>query len=151
MWTRHFKRILRKLYEKAAVRVKILRRIRSSIDTSVQKRGGRSDHRFFSTDNFLQKKALCFVFDCRNGTACFPFKNYFRRLHHDAFNLQTIGKQQNCPRSNLIFCVSLFLFFRCLDSQFIAFKFKKTLMLEFYVGEPWTIITRDFIADLIGF
>ena len=49
------------------------------------------------------------------------------------------------------FCVSLFLFFRCLDSQFIAFKFKKTLMLEFYVGEPWTIITRDFIADLIGF
>ena len=58
MWTRHFKRILRKLYEKAAVRVKILRRIRSSIDTSVQKRGGggRSDHRFFSTDNFYKRK-----------------------------------------------------------------------------------------------
>ena len=103
-----------------------------------------SDHRFLTTDNFSQKKACCFVFDCRNGTTCFPFKNYFRRLHHDAFNLQTIGKQQNCPRSNWTFCVSLFLFFRCLDSQFNAIKFNKTLMLEFYVGKPWTIITCDF-------
>ena len=42
------------------------------------------------------------------------------------------------------FCASLFLFFRCFDGQFIAFKFKKTVMLEFYVGKPWTIITCDF-------
>ena len=83
-----------------------------------------SDHRFLTTDNCLQKKACCF--DLTAVMALHVFKNYFRRLHHDAFNLQTIGKQQNCPRSNWIFCVSLFLFFRCLDSQFNAIKFNKT-------------------------
>ena len=56
MWTRQFKRILRKLYEKAAVRVKILRRIRSSIDTSVQKRGGGLIIDFFQLITFYKRK-----------------------------------------------------------------------------------------------
>ena len=59
MWTRHFKRILRKLYEKAAVRLKILRRIRSSIDTSVQKRkggGGGLIIDFFQLITFYKRK-----------------------------------------------------------------------------------------------
>ena len=32
------------------------------------------DLRFLTIDNFLQKRAYCFVFDCLNGTACCPFK-----------------------------------------------------------------------------
>ena len=53
------------------------------------------DLRFLIIDNFLQKRAYCFVFDCLNGTVCFPSKmNYFPRSHHTA--LKTMVKQQNC-------------------------------------------------------
>ena len=37
------------------------------------------DLRPLTIENFLQKRACCFVFDCLNGTACFPFKDYFQR------------------------------------------------------------------------
>ena len=65
------------------------------------------DLRFLTIDNFLQKKACCLVFDCLNGTACSPFKNYFQRLNH---TLETMGKQQNCPRSNWILRAVVFIF-----------------------------------------
>ena len=43
------------------------------------------DFRFLTIDNFLQKRACCFVFDCSlNGTVCYPFKDYFQLLHHNA-------------------------------------------------------------------
>ena len=56
------------------------------------------DLRFLITDNFLQKRAYCFVFDCLNGTAFFTFKmNYFQRSRHMALKtLKTMVKQQNC-------------------------------------------------------
>ena len=54
--------------------------------------------RFLTIDNFLQKKTCRFVFDCRNGTTCFPFRNYFQRFHHNSLNtIETMGKQQNYP------------------------------------------------------
>ena len=54
--------------------------------------------RFLTIDNFLQKKTCRFVFDCLNGTTCFPFRNYFQRFHHNSLNtIKTMGKQQNYP------------------------------------------------------
>ena len=72
------------------------------------------DLRFLAIDNFLQKRPYCFVFDCLNGTACFPFKmNYFQRSHHTALNtLKTMVKQDFTCRSFHIFRI------------FIAFKLK---------------------------
>lgn len=34
-----------------------------------------SDLQFLTIDNFLQKRACCFVFDCLNGTVCLPFRD----------------------------------------------------------------------------
>ena len=108
-----------KMYKKAAGRVNLLRRIRSSIDTlsaqriyqsmimpiftfcgynslgwsESRKRMIRSietrsleiisqkcspqncDLRVLKIDNFLQKRACRFVFDCLTGAVCFPFKD----------------------------------------------------------------------------
>ena len=133
IWTRHlilFWSAFYNIYKKAAGRVNLLWRMRSSIDTfsaqriyhsmimpiftyggyntlgwseshkriirSIEKRSlefispksspHNSDLQFLTIDNFLQKKACCFVFDCLNGTACFRFKNYFQRLRHNALN-----------------------------------------------------------------
>ena len=44
------------------------------------------DLRFLTIDNIIQKRACCFVFDYLNGTPCFPFKDYFQWLHHNALN-----------------------------------------------------------------
>ena len=68
--------------------------------------------RFLIIDNFLQKTACYFVFDCLNGTARFPFKNYFQRSHRNASNtLKTMIKQQNCERSlNTILQAVVFIF-----------------------------------------
>ena len=42
--------------------------------------------RFLTIDNFLQKKTSRFVFECLNGTTCFPFRNYFQRFHYNFLN-----------------------------------------------------------------
>ena len=118
-----FETHFQKMYKKAAGRVNLLRRIRSSINTlsaqriyqsmvmpiftycgynslgwsETRKRMIRSietrsleiispkcslqncDLLFKLTiDNFSQKRACCFVFDCLNGTVCYPFKDYFQ-------------------------------------------------------------------------
>ena len=36
------------------------------------------DLQFLTIDNFLQKRACCFVFDCLNGTVRLPFRDYFQ-------------------------------------------------------------------------
>ena len=61
------------------------------------------DLRFLTIDNFLQKRACCFVLDCLNGTACFPFKDYFQRLHHNALNTRNNGKTAELPKVKLDF------------------------------------------------
>ena len=68
--------------------------------------------RFLIIDKVLQKTACYFVFDCLNGTACFPFKNYCQRSHRNALNtLKTMVKQQNCERSlNTILQAVVFIF-----------------------------------------
>jgi len=51
---------------------------------------------FLTIDKFFQKSACCFVFDCLNGTTCFPFKDYFQRLHRNASEtLETMGTWEN--------------------------------------------------------
>ena len=141
-----------KIYKKAAGRVNLLRRIRSSIDTFTAQRiyqsmtmpiftycGSTSlgwsesrkrmihsietrsleiisqkcsshncDLRLLTVHNFLQKRACCFVFDCLNGTACFPFKDYFHRLHHNV--LATMEKMQNYQKSDWILHAVAFTF-----------------------------------------
>ena len=143
-----------RMYKKAAGRVNLLRRIRSSIDTlsaqriyksmimpiftycgynslgwsESRKRMIRSietrsleiispkcsskncDLRFLTIDNFSQKRACCFVFDCLNGTACFPFKDYFQRLHHNALNTRNNGKSAELPKVKLDFARRSFYF-----------------------------------------
>ena len=135
------------MYKKAAGKVNLLRRIRSSIDTLSTQRIYQSmimpiftycgynslgwsesrkqmirsietrsleiispnyspqncDLRLLTIDNFLQKRACCFVFDCLNGTACFPFKDYFQRLHHNALNTRNNGKTAKLPKVKLDF------------------------------------------------
>ena len=61
------------------------------------------DLRLLTIDNFLQKRACCFVFDCLNGTTCFPFKDYLQRLHHNAFNTRNNGKTAKLPKVKLGF------------------------------------------------
>ena len=61
------------------------------------------DLRFLTTDNFLQKKACCLVFDCLNGTVC------------DALNTRNNGKAAKLPKVKLDFARRSFYFFRCLD------------------------------------
>ena len=68
------------------------------------------DLRILTIDNFLQKRACCFVFDCLNGTACFPFKGYFQRSHHNALTLETMGNQLSCQESNWILHAVVFYF-----------------------------------------
>ena len=68
------------------------------------------DLRFLTIDNFLQKRACCFVFDCLNGTACFPFKDYFQRLHHNALNTSNNGKSVELPKVKLDFARRSFYF-----------------------------------------
>ena len=68
------------------------------------------DLRFLTIDNFLQKRACCFVFDCLNGTACFPFKDYFQRLHHNALNTRNNGKSAKLPKVKLDFARRSFYF-----------------------------------------
>ena len=45
-----------------------------------------SNLRFLTIDNFLQKKTSRFVFECLNGTTCFPFRNYFQCFHYSFSN-----------------------------------------------------------------
>ena len=61
------------------------------------------DLRILTIDNFLQKRACCFVFDCLNGTTCFPFKGYFQRSHHNALTTRNNGKSAKLPRVKLDF------------------------------------------------
>ena len=68
------------------------------------------DLRILTVDNFLQKRACCFVFDCLNGTACFPFKDYFHRLHHNALNTRNNGKTAKLPKVRLDFARRSFYF-----------------------------------------
>ena len=68
------------------------------------------DLRFLTVDNFLQKRACCFVFDCLNRTACFPFKDYFHRLHHNASNTRNNGKTAELPKVRLDFARCSFYF-----------------------------------------
>ena len=112
--TLNFETHCQKIYKKAAGRVNLLRRIRSSIYTFTAQRIYQSmimpiftycgytslwwsesrkrmirsietrsleiispkcsshncDLRLLTVDNFLQKRACCFVFDCLNGAAC---------------------------------------------------------------------------------
>ena len=68
------------------------------------------DLRFLTIDNFLQKKASCLVFDCLNGTACSPFKNYFQRLNHNALNTRNNGKAAKLPKVKLDFARRSFYF-----------------------------------------
>ena len=63
-----------------------------------------------SKNSFLQKRACCFVFDCLNGTACFPFKNYFHRLHYNALNTRNNGKTTEVPKVKLDFARRSFYF-----------------------------------------
>ena len=69
------------------------------------------DLRFLTIDNFLQKRACCFVFDCLNGTVCYPYKDYFQRLHHNALlNTRNNGKTVKLPKIKLIFARHSFYF-----------------------------------------
>ena len=152
--TLNFETHFHKIYKKAAGRVNLLRRIRSSIDTfsaqriyqsmimpiftycgysslgwsesrkrmicSIEKRSleiispkcspQNCDLRFLTIDKFLQKKACCLVFDCLNGTACSPFKNYFQRLNHNALNTRNNGKAAKLPKVKLDFARRSFYF-----------------------------------------
>ena len=67
------------------------------------------DLRFLTIDNFLQKRACCFVFDCLNGTTCFPFKDYFERFHN-ALNTRNSGKSARLPKVKLDFARRSFYF-----------------------------------------
>ena len=58
------------------------------------------DLRFLTLDNFFTKESVCFVFDCLNGTACFPFKDYFQWLHHNSRNN---GQTAKLPKVKLDF------------------------------------------------
>jgi len=142
------------MYKKAAGRVNLLRRIRSSIDTlsaqriyqsmimpiftfcgynslgwsESRKRMIRSietrsleiisqkcspqncDLRVLKIDNFLQKRACRFVFDCLNGAVCFPFKDYFERLHHNDLNTRNNGNTAKVPKVKLDFARRSFYF-----------------------------------------
>ena len=66
--------------------------------------------RLLTVDNFLQKGECCFVFDCLNGTACLPFKDYFQRLHHNALNSRNNGKKAKLPKVRLDFACCGFYF-----------------------------------------
>ena len=57
------------------------------------------DLRFLTIGNFLQK----LLFDSLNGTACFPFKNHFRRLHYNALSTRGDGKTAKLPKVKLDF------------------------------------------------
>ena len=48
--------------------------------------------------------------DCLNGTACFPFKDYFQRLHHNALNTRNNGKTAKLPKVKLDFARRSFYF-----------------------------------------
>ena len=61
------------------------------------------DIRILSINNFLRKKACSFAFDCLNGTVCFPFKNQFERLNHNAANTRCNGKTAKLPKVKLDF------------------------------------------------
>ena len=65
------------------------------------------DLRFLTIDNFLQKRACHFVFDCLNGTVCCPFKDYFERLHHNA---RSNGNTVKIPKVKLDFARRSFYF-----------------------------------------
>ena len=68
------------------------------------------DLRFLTIDNFLRKRACCFVFDCLNGTVCYPFKDYFQRLYHNALNTRNNGKIVKLPKVKLDFARRSFYF-----------------------------------------
>ena len=68
------------------------------------------DPRFLTIDNILQRRACCFVFDCLNGTACFPFKDYFQRLHHNTLNTRNNGKTAKLLKVKLDFARRSFYF-----------------------------------------
>jgi len=57
------------------------------------------DLRVLKIDNFLQKRACRVVFDCFNGDVCFPFKDYFERLHHNALNTRNNGNTAKLPNN----------------------------------------------------
>ena len=154
--TLNFETHFHKIYKKAAGRVNLLRRIRSSIDNFSAQRIYQSmimpiftycgynsigwsesrkriaplrneasksqknakmncspkncNLRFLTNDNFLQKKTCCFVFDCLSGTACFPFRNYFQRFHHNSLNTRNNRKAPTLPKGKLDFARHSFSF-----------------------------------------
>ena len=57
------------------------------------------DLRFLTIGNFLQK----ILFDSLNGTACFPFKNHFQRLHYNALSTRSDEKTAKLPKVKLDF------------------------------------------------
>ena len=57
---------------------------------------------------FAKESALfCIWLPPKNETACFPFRNYFQPFDHNAQTLETMGKQQNCPRWNYFIGASI--------------------------------------------
>ncbi len=68
------------------------------------------DPRILSINNFLQKRACSFVFDCLNGTVCSPYKNYFERWNHNAANTKNNGKTAKLPKVKLDFARRSFYF-----------------------------------------
>ena len=49
-------------------------------------------------------------FDCLNGTVCYPFKDYFQRLHHNTLNTRNNGKSVKLPKVKLDFARRSFYF-----------------------------------------
>ena len=63
---------------------------------------------FNNRQRFAKESALfCIWLPPKNGTACFPFRNYFQPFDHNAQTLETMGKQQNCPRWNYFIAASI--------------------------------------------
>ena len=105
---------------------------------SIEKGGGRSSvedlHQVQLFVWRLQKKACCLVFDCLNGTACSPFKNYFQRLNHNALNTRNNGKTAKLPKVKLDFARRSF--------YFLGASIFNSLPLS--LRKPWRIITCEF-------
>lgn len=62
------------------------------------------DLQFLTIDNFLQKRACCFVFDCLNGTVRLPFRDYFQWLHHNTLHTRNNGEINKASKGQTGFC-----------------------------------------------
>ena len=73
--------------------------LRNEASKSFPRNAVRRTSIFKNRQRFAKESALfCIWLPLKNGTACFPFRNYFQRFHHDTQTLETMRKQQNCPR-----------------------------------------------------